>query len=212
MDAKEDTWPSLDSVPAAQGSISSPALLLYLGLLSPIGSSYLSVLPASTTLVVPTFFPHMLAHCCYRASASSPPYLPLAPCFSSTLPRTPEGIGSSDPRVSLTTFQAASKLPTTTLHPLLRKGPVPLSRPSLPPRRLSPLLWTFAASPLSPHFLSAPPLSPSWGNSYTLPHSSCRLAASHLRLGSAFLPGSPCASPPSVSPVAGQPPGPVPSS
>lgn len=149
VDAKEDTWPSLDSVPAAQGSISSPALLPYLGLLSPIGSSYLSVLPASTTLVVPTFFPHMLAHCCYRASASSPPYLPLAPCFSSTLPRTPEGTGSSDPRVSLTTFQAASKLPTTTLHPFTPQGPrsslapvTPTSAPfpsSLDVRGISPL-------------------------------------------------------------------------
>lgn len=73
----------LGLVLAAQGSISS-ALLSYLGLLSPMPSSALPVLPASTTSVVPTFLPHMLSHC-YTATVSSPPNL----LFSSLLFRRP---------------------------------------------------------------------------------------------------------------------------
>lgn len=63
MDVMEDTWSSWNLVPDAQGSTSFPALLPYLGLLNPTGSSALPVLPVSTTLVVPTFLPHMLARC-----------------------------------------------------------------------------------------------------------------------------------------------------
>lgn len=76
----------LDLVPAVQGSISS-ALLPYLELLSPIPSSALPVLPASTTSVVPTFLPHMLPSLLYCSSLLTYiPYL-LLPDFRAPFPK-----------------------------------------------------------------------------------------------------------------------------
>ena len=133
VDGMEDTWPPLDLVPAAQGSMSS-ALLPYLKLLSPIRSSAPPVLAASTTLVVPTFLPHMLAHCCYTALATSPPYLLSCSLLFRHLSRTPERIGPSDPRVSLTTSWAASRPPITSLHPFILHGPCYSRAPVTPTR------------------------------------------------------------------------------
>lgn len=110
----------LGLVPAVQGSISSPALLPYLELLSPIPSSVLPVLPASTTSEVPTFLLHMPPSLLlYRPSFLT--YIPslLLPNFWSPFPKH-QRTGPTDPWVSLNTSQQP---PITTPHPFTPRGP-----------------------------------------------------------------------------------------